>query len=181
MTDRRTLLAAGGALALGFGGSAAAAPRRLRQPPLDFVFGATVRIGPPQEFGLVDGLRKRVIPILGGEVEGPRLSGKVLAGGADWQTIRPDGVADIWARYTLEASDGTLISVTNPGFRRGPREILARVAAGEAVDPALYYFRTTPRFETASDGPHAWLNGSIFVCTAARFADRVELDVYALG
>jgi hypothetical protein len=140
-----------------------------------------VRIGAPQELGLVDGLRKRIIPITGGEVAGPRLSGKVLPGGADWQSIRPDGVADIWARYTLEADDGSLISVTNPGYRRGPPEVLARVAAGENVDPALYYFRTTPRFETRSDGPFGWLNGSVFVCTAARYADRVELDVFELG
>jgi hypothetical protein len=180
MTDRRTVLAGGGALAIGLAASGADAAG-LRPPTLSLAFRATVLIGRPQELGLLDGQRKRIIPITGGTVSGPRLAGTVLAGGADWQTIRSDGVADIWARYSLQAEDGTLISVTNPGFRRGPAEVLARVAAGEAVDPALYYFRTTPRFETASAGPHAWLNSSVFVCTAARYAERVELDVYEVG
>jgi hypothetical protein len=182
MTDRRTILAGGGALAIGLAASGADARQAgLRPPSLALAFSATVLIGKPQELGLVDGLRKRVIPITGGDVKGPRLAGKVLPGGADWQSIRPDGVADIWARYTLQAEDGALISVTNPGFRRGPAEVLARVAAGETVDPALYYFRTTPRFETASGGPHSWLNSSVFLCTAARYAERVELDVYEVG
>jgi hypothetical protein len=182
MTDRRTVLAGGGLLALAAGAPTARGSQlKLDVPPLLHAFRATVTIGAPQELGLIDGLKKRVIPITGGVFAGRRLSGKVLPGGADWQSIRPDGVADIWARYTLQAEDGTLISVTNPGYRRGPPEVLARVAAGEAVDPALYYFRTAPRFETRSDGPHAWLNASVFVCTAARFADRVELDVYEVG
>jgi len=178
--DRRAVLAGGLALAgagATFAAPAAAAPGP-RAPALVHAFSVKVLIGPPQELGLADGARKRVIPITGGEVHGPRLSGRVLPGGADWQTIRPDNVADIWARYTLEARDGGLISVTNPGYRRGPADVLARIARGEAVDPALYYFRTTPRFETAVPGPHAWLTASVFVCTAARYAERVELDIF---
>ncbi|MDB5670170.1 MAG: hypothetical protein JWO25_1129 [Alphaproteobacteria bacterium] len=182
MTDRREFLGAGGVLAMGLAAPALAEEGRApRMPPLSHAFSATVLIGAPLELGLVDGARKRVIPILGGTVTGPRLTGKVLSGGADWQTIRPDGVADISARYTLQAEDGALISVLNPGYRRGPAAVLARIAAGETVDPALYYFRTTPRFEAASDGPHAWLTKSLFVCSAARFAERVELDVFELG
>jgi len=114
-------------------------------------------------------------------VRGRRRAGRVLPGGADWQTIRSDGVADILARYTLQATDGGLISVINPGFRRGPAEVLARIAKGEAVDPSLYYFRTTPRFEAAVPGPHAWLTRSVFVCSAARYAERVELDIFEVG
>jgi len=177
--DRRTALGAGVMLA-----GLAAGRARARQsgtplaPALVHVFSVTVLIGAPQELGIADGARKRVIPITGGEVRGPRLSGKVLPGGADWQTIRSDGVADISARYTLQAADGGLISVLNPGFRRGPPEVLARIAKGEAVDPSLYYFRTTPRFEAAIPGPHAWLTRSLFVCSAARYAERVELDIF---
>jgi hypothetical protein len=147
-------------------------------PALTHAFEARVLIGAPQEIGLVDGARKRVIPITGGSFEGPRLSGIVVPGGADWQTIRADGVADIFARYTLRERDGTLISVTNPGFRRGPASVLQRIAAGEEVDPALYYFRTAPRFELASDSRHAWLGASVFVCTAARYRDHVRLSVF---
>jgi hypothetical protein len=178
MIDRRSLLGAGLVLPMIGVQGAAAAARAPKPPALVHAFSVTVTIGAPQELGLADGARKRVIPITGGIVSGPRLTGKVVPGGADWQTIRPDGVADIWARYTLQAADGGLISVTNPGYRRGPAEVLARIARGESVDPALYYFRTTPRFETAVPGPHAWLTASVFVCSAARYAERVELDIF---
>jgi hypothetical protein len=31
---------------------------------------------------------RRIIDILGGTVEGPKLKGKILPGGADWQIVR---------------------------------------------------------------------------------------------
>jgi len=153
----------------------------LPTPPLSLALRLRVLIGAPQELGMVDGVRKRVIPITGGSVTGPRLTGKVLPGGADWQSIRADGTADILARYSLEASDGAIISVINPGYRHGPAPVLARIAAGDIVDPALYYFRTTPRFEVTADSPHAWLGRTVFLCTAARYKDHVALDIFAVG
>jgi len=45
------------------------------------------------------------------------------------------------------------------------------------VDPALVYFRTTPRFETASPRLR-WMMESVFVGTGARFPDRVELSFF---
>jgi hypothetical protein len=149
-------------------------------PPLEFVFRAQVTIGATQELGLSDGQRKRIFPITGGSFAGPRLRGVVLPGGADWQTLMPDGTARIFARYTLQTADGSLVGITNPGIRRGPADILARIAAGETVDPSLYYFRTAPSFDVA-DGPLAWLARSIFVGKAARFSDHIVLDVFQLG
>ena len=131
--ERRSLLRAmpGVALASAMAPAQAADVDALTPPSLSLAFRLRVLIGPPQELGMVNGVRKRVIPITGGTVEGPRLQGRVLPGGADWQSIRADGTADILARYTLEAQDGTLISVTNPGYRHGPPEVLARIAAGQ--------------------------------------------------
>ena len=153
---------------------------KLLVPALRPVFRATVLIGAPIELGLVDGVRKRVIPITGGHFAGPRIAGEVLPGGADWQSIRADGSAEIYARYTLRATDGTIVSIENPGIRRGPAAVLAKLAAGEDVDPALYYFRTTPRF-TVGEGPHRWLAESVFVANAARFRDRVVVDVFEIA
>lgn len=144
------------------------------EPSLRFVFEVRAELGPPLEQGEIDGLRRRIIPVLGGTVEGPRLRGRVLPGGADWQTIRPEGTAEIYARYTLEAEDGTLIGVENPGLRRGPTEVIQRLAAGERVEPSAYYFRTTPRFMVRS-GPHRWLAESVFVCQGVRWPDSVEI------
>ncbi|MCC4251291.1 MAG: DUF3237 domain-containing protein [Pseudomonadota bacterium] len=181
--ERRSLLRAmpGVALASAMAPAQAADVDALTPPSLSLAFRLRVLIGPPQELGMVNGVRKRVIPITGGTVEGPRLQGRVLPGGADWQSIRADGTADILARYTLEAQDGTLISVTNPGYRHGPPEVLARIAAGQVVDPALYYFRTTPRFDVESDSVHGWLGRTVFLCTAGRYSDHVRLDIFAIS
>jgi hypothetical protein len=112
-------------------------------------------------------------------VSGERLAGRVLPGGADWQVIRADGVAELDARYTLETDDGALVYVTNRGVRHGPAEVIRRLAAGEPVDPALYYMRTTPWFETG-DARYAWLNRIVCVATGARRATAVELEVFEI-
>lgn len=121
--------------------------------------------------------RRRIIGITGGAFSGARLSGRVLPGGADWQLIRADGVAWLDARYTLETSDGALIYVNNHGYRHGPKEVVERLARGEDVDPALYYMRTTPWFETAAPA-YAWLNRIVCIGSGARRADCVELDFF---
>ncbi len=144
---------------------------------LEFVFAAFVSIGKPLEVGPIAAGWRRIIPITGGQVAGPRLTGSVLPGGADWQVVLADGTAHLVARYTLQAADGTLISVVNRGIRRGPPEVLARLAAGEAVDPSQYYFRATPCFEVAP-GPHDWLMRSVFVATGERSPDHVAIRVF---
>lgn len=141
------------------------------------LFRAEITLAAPQELGETPQGRRRIIGITGGRFAGERLSGRVLAGGADWQVIRPDGVADLDARYTLETSDGALIYVRNRGYRHGSPETMRRLAAGEAVDPSLYYMRTTPRFETG-DARYAWLNRIVCVATGARHTDAVELEVF---
>ena len=120
---------------------------------------------------------RRIIDILGGTVRGEKLNGRVLPGGADWQFIRNDGVADIQARYTIESDAGARILVSSEGLRHGPREVLERVMRGETVDPALYYFRTVMRFET-SDPAVAWMNRILAIARGQREARAVRLDVF---
>jgi hypothetical protein len=120
---------------------------------------------------------RRVINILGGRVEGARLSGRILPGGADWQIVRPDGVADLCARYTIESDGGARILVASDGLRHGPPAIIERLARGEPVDPALYYFRTAMRFET-SDPACDWLNRIIAIGRGTREARAVRLEVF---
>ncbi|WP_163279680.1 DUF3237 family protein, partial [Enterobacter hormaechei] len=86
----------------------------------------------------------------GGTVEGAGIRGRVLPGGADFQVIRPSGLTELQARYVIETQDGALVYVENNGLRFGPPEALERIRRGEPVDPALIYFRSTPRFETAA-------------------------------
>ena len=146
---------------------------------LDFAFLLRVSVAPALELGETQRGRRRIVAIAGGTIEGPRLAGRVLPGGADWQIIRPDGTAELEARYTLEAADGALISLVNRGLRHGPPEIVQRLVAGEPVDPTSYYFRCTPVFETAAPA-HQWLTRSVFIASGVRHPDLVEMQVYAV-
>ena len=146
---------------------------------LEPLLRAEITLAAPQELGDTPHGRRRVIPITGGSFRGERLAGRVLAGGADWQVIRADGVAELDARYTLETVDRALIYVRNFGYRHGPADVIRRLMAGEPVDPALYYMRTTPRFETGAER-YRWLNGLVCVASGARRAAAVELEVFAV-
>lgn len=148
-------------------------------PRLERLCRATVEIAAPLTVGATPLGERRIIPITGGRFEGEKLAGEVLPGGADWQLVRPDGATLLEARYTLRTSDGALVYVRNRGLRCGPRELLARLARGESVDPASYYFRTTPEFETGAP-QYAWLNDLVAVCSAVRMASAVILDIYAV-
>lgn len=146
----------------------------LRLQPL---LKAEVTLAPAQELGAAPLGRRRIIPITGGRFRGERLAGRVLPGGADWQLVRADGVAELEARYTLETADGALIYVRNRGYRHGPAEVLEQLAAGREVDPASYYMRSTPLFETG-DARYAWLNRLVCVATGARRPASVELEFF---
>ncbi len=148
-------------------------------PGLEFVFELSAHLGPPLELGASEGITHRQIPILDGIATGPRFHGKVLPGGNDTQRIHANGRTEILARYLLQADDGGIVQVTNPGVRRAPPEIMERLGAGELVDPGLYYFRTTPSFVTTAKA-HAWLEESVFICVGVRRPDSVSLRYYAV-
>jgi hypothetical protein len=138
---------------------------------------AQISLAAPEELHEDARGRHRRIPITGGRFRGERLSGEVLAGGADWQVIRPDGVAELDARYLLKTDDGAVIYVHNEGVRHGPDDVIRSLAAGERVDPALYYMRAAPRFRT-NDARYAWLNRIVCIATGARHPAAVELEVF---
>ena len=118
---------------------------------------------------------RRFIPIAGGAFSG-RIEGRVLPGGGDWQWVWPDRL-ELSAHYILETKDGALIEVRSEGVRYGTPEVLERLARGEDVDPADYYFRTAVRLTT---GAHAYkhLNHMLGVAMAARRPKGVFLRVF---
>jgi hypothetical protein len=113
-------------------------------------------------------------------VKGPRLAGEIVPGGADWQYLRSDGVAELVARYSIRTGDGIEIAVTNRGLRRASPEAMAQLSRGETVDPGLVYCRTVLVFE-APAGPYEWLNASVFVCSAVRLPDKVQIEVFEVA
>lgn len=149
----------------------------MRAPALQPFCEIRAELGPPIEKGGGPGGCWRIIPIIGGTVEGERFSGRILNLGADWQSIYDAGYAELDTRYVIETHDGAMIDIRNFGFRHGPPEVLAKLAAGEAVDPALYYMRTNPRFQTG-DPRYRWLNHTMFIGTGERMANSVRVSVF---
>jgi Protein of unknown function (DUF3237) len=146
-------------------------------PALQFAFAAKVSVDPAIEFGDIAKGRRRIVPITGGDFSGPNLHGKVLPGGADWQIVRGDDVAELEARYILRTDDGALIHVRNHAYRHGPPEVMAALAAGRPVDPGSYYFRGAAFFETSA-ARYAWMARHIIVCTGLREPAGVKLNFY---
>ena len=135
-------------------------------PRLELIFEAEVACDPPTMLGKSNGGDAMMIPILGGKVTGPALQGKVLPGGADWAVKRQDGVFCIDAHYAIETTDGAIIQVFNRG----------RNAIDPETNPSLTML-TSPSF-VAPDGPHAWLNDTLFVGTVTpRMGDRGGVHV----
>lgn len=149
-------------------------------PVLSHVCDLAVAVAKPVSIGATSLGERRIVGIDGGEVTGPRLSGRILPGGADVQIIRPDGFTELAARYVVETHDSALIYVENLGIRHGPPEAMEKLRRGEPVDPALIYFRATPRFETAAPA-YAWLTRRLFLCTGVREPSRVVLSIFDVG
>ena len=143
----------------------------------EYAFTITALIGEVASAGDLGYGVRRIIPIIGGEMRGEKVNGKVLPFGADFQIIRPDELIDLEAKYALETDDGAVVYVENKGIRFGPVQQLQKLKRGEPVDPELIYFRTVPRFETGAE-KYRWLMQHIFVASAARYADRVLIDVF---
>ena len=146
-------------------------------PDLEFVFELRVDIGPIVEVRKTSSGLERHIPIMGGTFSGPRISGRVLPGGADRQFVEESGLTLVDAQYVLETQDGVRIEIENRGVRDGSPAVLQRLAAGEVVDPKEYYFRTTPRFHPRN-GPYEWLKKCVFVASGERYANLVVVKVW---
>lgn len=159
----------------------------LPSPGLIPAMTLSVDVGEAQDVGWVNSAhgsgRRRVVPILGGHARCVHPSGqwqaRILPAGADFQLLTQDGVACLNARYLLETDAGDLIYVDSTAIRHGPPDVIARLLAGDAVDPAQVYFRCQPRFETQQNSLR-WLNESLFLGSGTRQPTDVYLEIYAI-
>ncbi|WP_326542085.1 DUF3237 domain-containing protein [Pseudorhodoferax sp.] len=154
-------------------------PASIAAPQLRPFACFAVEVAEPQVVGTVPHGVRRVIPILGGTVQGEGWHGRVLPGGADFQLIVHEGYAELDARYVVELDAGDLVFVQNQAVRSGPPELMRRIARGESVDPGQIYFRCQPRFETASKAL-GWINERLFVGSGVRRPDSVVMRFFAL-
>jgi hypothetical protein len=129
------------------------------------LFDIVVDLNPRLNFG--DGpLGRRVLfGAAGGSFDGPKLRGDVVAGGGDWALFGPDGTMTLDVRLTLRTHDDELVHMSYGGRWVVPPEARAEMAdpvRRYQVDPAHYYFRTNPLFETGSPR-FSWLNEIVCV------------------
>lgn len=117
---------------------------------------------------------QRIGYVTGGRFYGPRLSGTILPGGGNWSRggALPGAAASVGsfdARAVWRTDDGALIYLSYGGRTRIPDAVRAEFAdpAAPPVDPARYYLRIAPTFETASPA-WAWLNGIVAVGVGER-------------
>jgi hypothetical protein len=149
-------------------------------PALELITRVHVELEPVESTGPGPWGERRRVPIVGGHLDGPRLRGTVLPGGADWQVVHPNGAITVDTRYALRTHDGVLIYIATRGVRAGPPDVLARLGRGESVDPSEYYFRVVATLETGAQA-YYWLNESIFVASALRHAAAVIYDLYRVS
>jgi hypothetical protein len=128
------------------------------------LFDMVVDLNPQLDIGSGPLGRRVLFGSAGGSFEGPRLRGDVLPGGGDWALLRPGGMM-LDVRLTLRAHDGALVHMTYGGRWLIPPDLrgeLADPVRRHEVDPAGYYFRTNPLFETGAK-EYAWLNDIVCI------------------
>ena len=154
-------------------------PESMLEPHTRPLFTMQLAVDEVLAVGETPTANRRIGLVSGGRFEGDRLSGVVLGYGADWQSLRSDGAVALDVRLHLKTDDGVLIAMAYRGLRHGPREVMERLAAGEAVDPAAYYFRITAAFETASNS-YGWLNRILAIGTGHRLAEGPIYNLFEL-
>ena len=133
---------------------------------------------PPRNTGAGPFGTRGLAVVTGGSFEGPRLKGKIWAGGGDWWLLGPDGVLRLDVRGTFETDDGALIYGQYYGVAR-PEAGSPIAQPGETSEYGDAYFMTTPRFETG-DERYVWLNGLVCVAEGKRMEQGVAYRVYAV-
>ena len=148
--------------------------RELRTRPL---MAIRLDVRGPMPVIATPGAGRRIGVVTGGSFDGERLSGTVMDGGSDWQTLKADGSVALDVRLILRTSDDAIVAMTYRGVRHGAPEVIARVDRGEVVDPSEIYFRSIVQFETAAPR-YGWLNHLVAVGVGQRRADGPVYSVF---
>ncbi len=149
----------------------------MEAPHLEYCCELRIQVGKPIVIGDTQYGVRRIIPIVGGTFNGPKMKGEILSGGADNQIVRKDGVAELEAHHYLKTDDGVQIYFKNTGLRIATSEVSDRLGKGEMVSPEEYYFRGVPKFE-APIGRYYWLNNAVFICKGIKNPDVVLIQIW---
>jgi hypothetical protein len=152
--------------------------RSLIQLKLEHVFDLHVSFGEEQRLGPTSLAHTRVFYLVsGGTVWGPRLKGEIVAGsGSDAPCLNEDRVV-LGGEWLVRAADGALISTRITGYAAGA------TAGGpwraDSPQLAAASLHLAPIFE-APNGPHAWLNRTVFVAKGDRLRTNSGMRIYAV-
>lgn len=148
------------------------------EPPWELLCEVSLETAPAQAIGETPHGNRQIVPVTGGSFAGPRLQGKVFAGG-DWVLARPDGVRELDGRVTWQTEDGALLYVTYQGYRARVSEGLPRWLAGERSAPSEYYHLVTFHFETSAF-QYAWLQQVVVIGRGTLMQGSVSYHVFAV-
>lgn len=151
-------------------------PETLRSVKMRPLFVLREQVPPLIVVGQTPNAFRRIGVIQGGSFEGERLSGEVVSGN-DWQAIRTDSCIKLDVRLVLRTTDGALIVMTYQCLRAGPANIIEKLDKGEAVDPATYYFRMNPMFETSAP-KYDWINRIVAIGTGHRVPEGPLYNIF---
>jgi hypothetical protein len=115
-----------------------------------------------------------------GVFEGPKLRGRILAGGGDWFVRGANDLARLDVRKTLQTDDGALIHVSYTGLYKFNDRVTRALARGEDAHFGDTLFMAQVQFETG-DPRYAWLNETLAVAEARETVAGVEYQLYALA
>jgi len=136
-----------------------AMPAGIRIPKFELVYECDANLSPAIEMGKTVEGQRRIIPITGGSVRGPRIRGELVSGGYDWNLSRNDGAGSVEAAYYVKTDDGVLIRIVNVGVSSGGPPPPVDESASE-----MFFMFTHPSFE-APVGKYDWMNRAMFVGT----------------
>jgi Protein of unknown function (DUF3237) len=144
------------------------------------LFDVVIDLDPRLDFGNGPAGRRTLFGAAHGSFEGPRMRGEILKGGGDWAVFRADGAMTLDVRLTLRTDDGALVLMTYGGRWVNPPDVRAEMAdpvKRYQIDPACYYFRTNPLFETGSK-EYGWLNDVVCIGTGYLIEGGIAYKVF---
>ena len=127
---------------------------------LEHLFSYRAQLHPPEIIGPVaEGMRANFY-VASGEVSGPRVQGILRPVGGDWLTIRPDGVAVLDVRTTIEMTDGALIDTSYRGIGDLGPDGYGKFLRGDL--PSRLVLTIMPILQSAH-ADYQWLQRSVFI------------------
>ncbi|KAK0614767.1 hypothetical protein B0T14DRAFT_606958 [Immersiella caudata] len=132
-------------------------------PGVAFLYNANITVGLTVDVGAIPAGNISVIPVIGGALTGPKISGKILAIGADWGLSTPQGFYYSDMRAQIRTMDNANIYVQMTGLMQGNNGVV--------------YVRTT--FQTGHKD-YWWLNYAFTFGTMRASGTGYVVDMWYL-